>query len=163
MSEKFIVVQGAICKCQFGTMPDKLKVLSHKKEYANDKDASEKLIVTTKEIGTATLEKNTFGSCAKMNNNPCKPVITEWEDFYKDIILSNGGNMLLEDSKATCAVAGSSCIEIVDHGQITEPSLQNFKNADSEIQSQLNPLVDVRDMMKPQLKHAGIEDLNQKK
>ncbi len=161
MSEKFIVVQGAVCKCRFGTTPDKLKVLSHKKEYANDRDAAQKLIVTTKEIGAATLEKNTFGSCAKMNNNPCKPVITEWEDFYKDIILSNGGSMLLEDSKATCIVAGSSCIEIVDHGQITELSLQNFINADSEIQSQLNPLVDIRAMMKPQLKHEGIEDSNQ--
>ena len=51
MAEKHIVVQGAMCKCQFGQAPDKIKVLSHKKEYANDKDASKKLIVTTKEIG----------------------------------------------------------------------------------------------------------------
>ena len=51
MAEKHIVVQGAICKCQYGQAPDTLKVLSHDKEYANDKDASKKRIATTKEIG----------------------------------------------------------------------------------------------------------------
>ncbi len=40
MAEKHIVVQGATCKCQFGQAPDKLKVFTHQKEYANDKDAS---------------------------------------------------------------------------------------------------------------------------
>jgi hypothetical protein len=44
MAEKHIVVQGAVCKCQFGQVPDTIKVLSHRKEYANDKDASKKLI-----------------------------------------------------------------------------------------------------------------------
>lgn len=68
MAEKHIVVQGAVCKCQFGQLVDKIKVLSHKKHYANDKDASKKLIVTTNEIGGATLEKNTFGNCPKNGN-----------------------------------------------------------------------------------------------
>ena len=95
MGEKSIVVQGASCKCQFGTAPDKLKVLSHTKEYANDKDASKKLIATTKEIGATTFEKNSFGSCKKMNNNPCKPSITEWKGFYAAVTLSNDGQILL--------------------------------------------------------------------
>ena len=42
MAEKHIVVQGAMCKCQFGQAPDKIKVLSHKKEYANDKKRFQK-------------------------------------------------------------------------------------------------------------------------
>jgi len=48
MAEKHIVVQGAICKYQYGQAPDTLKVLSHDKEYANDKDASKKRIATLK-------------------------------------------------------------------------------------------------------------------
>ncbi|MDR0793010.1 MAG: DUF4280 domain-containing protein, partial [Chitinophagaceae bacterium] len=68
MSEKTIVVQGAMCKCQFGQAPDKLKVLSHKKHYANDKNGSDKLIATTLETGAATLQANTFGNCKKLNN-----------------------------------------------------------------------------------------------
>ena len=74
-------------------------------------------------MGGLTLEGNTFGNCLKKGGNPLPPcisVITEWKDFYKRITLSNGGNILLEDSKAICAVAGTPCIEIIDHGQRTE-------------------------------------------
>lgn len=147
MAEKHIVVQGAVCKCQFGQVPDKIKVLSHQKEYANDKDASKKLIVTTKEIGGATLEKNTFGNCTKLPGSPpppCKPMITEWKDFYEAVELSNGGNIILEDSKAICAIAGTPCIEIIDHGQRTEASKQNFRNANNDVQQQINPLINTR-------------------
>lgn len=147
MAEKHIVVQGAVCKCQFGQVPDKIKVLSHQKDYANDKEASKKLIVTTKEIGGATLEKNTFGNCTKLPGSPpppCKPMITEWKDFYQEVVLSNGGNIIVEDSKAVCAIAGTPCIEIIDHGQRTEASKQNFKNADKDVQRQINPLVNTK-------------------
>ncbi|WP_160140273.1 DUF4280 domain-containing protein [Chryseobacterium sp. c4a] len=158
MSEKHIVVQGAMCKCQFGQIPDKIKVLSHTKEYANDKEASKKLMVTTKEIGGATLEKNTFGNCPKMGNPPppCKPMITEWQDFYEGVTLSNGGKIILEDSKAVCAIAGTACIDIIDHGQRAEASQQNFENADKDVQQQINPLVSPEEMYKKQPTNEGI-------
>lgn len=160
MAEKHIVVQGALCKCQFGQVPDKLKVLSHKKEYANDKEASKKLIATTMEIGPATFEKNTFGTCSKMGSPPppCVPVVTEWKGFYKDVTLSNSGNILVEDSKAVCAVAGTPCIEILDHGQRTEASAQNFKNADKDVQQQINPLVNSDEMHGAQPIFSGGQD-----
>ena len=157
MAEKHIVVQGAQCKCDFGQTPDKIKVLSHKKEYANDKNASKKLIVTTKEIGAATLEKNTFGNCPKMGNPPppCKPVITEWKDYYKDVKLSNGGYIVTEDSTAVCAIAGTECIRILDHGQRAEASQQNFKNADKDVQQQINPMVSPGDMQSERPSGSG--------
>lgn len=161
MAEKHIVVQGAICKCQFGQLLDKIKVLSHKKEYANDKDGSKKLIVTTKETGATTLEKNTFGNCLKMGGSPpppCKPIITEWKNFYDKVTLSNGGNVILEDSKAVCAIAGTPCIEIIDHGQRTQASKQNFKNANEAIHKQINPLVSPKEISDNHHKHKGIED-----
>ncbi|MFD2584330.1 DUF4280 domain-containing protein [Pedobacter vanadiisoli] len=139
MAEKHIVVQGAQCVCKFGSAPDKLKVLTHTKEYANDKDGSQKSIATTKDIG-ATFEKNMFGSCSKMNNKPCNAVVTKWSGFYEETVLTNGGKILLEDSKATCPVGGSDCIEIIQHGQKAEASKQNFDNADKNVQSQLNPM-----------------------
>lgn len=160
MAEKHIVVQGAMCKCQFGQAPDKLKVLTHQKEYANDKEASKKLIVTTKEIGGATFEKNTFGNCTKMGSPPppCKIMVTEWQDFYDKVQLSNGGHIIVENSKAICAVAGTPCIEIIDHGQRAEASQQNFKNADKDVQQQLNPLVDSESMYKEQPSFKGGRD-----
>jgi len=157
MAEKHIVVQGAMCKCQFGQLPDKLKVLSHQKEYANDKNASQKLIVTTKEIGAATFEKNTFGNCMKIvPPPPCKIMVTEWKDFYEKVQLNNGGYIILETSKAICAIAGTPCIEIIDHGQRAEASPQNFKNADKDVQQQINPLVDIESIGKEEATDEGL-------
>ncbi|CAH0180546.1 DUF4280 domain-containing protein [Chryseobacterium sp. Bi04] len=140
MSEKHLVCQGAICKCQFGTAPDKLMVKTQSKRYINDKDGSDKLMATHVDIG-ATFEKNTFGSCAKMNNNPCTPSVTKWDGYYENITIEdNGGKALLEDSKATCAVSGTPSIEIIFHGQTAEPNQQNVDNVRPEVAAQLLPL-----------------------
>lgn len=155
MSEKFIVVQGAECKCQYGSTTDKLKVLSHEKEYANDRSGSEKLVVTTMEIGGATFENNTFGECS-VTDNACKITVSEWQDYYEEVVLSNGGYIVLETSKAVCPVGGGPCIEIVDHGQVTEASKQNFENTDREVHNQLNPLADVKDLTRREHDAAGV-------
>ncbi len=154
MSEESIVVEGAMCKCKFGNKPDKIKVLSHQKEYANNG----KLIVTTRETGANTLEANCFGTCPKSGSPPppCKPVITEWQDYYEAVELSNGGQVILKSSKAVCAVAGSPCIEFLDDGQIEEISQQNFDNADKETQAQLNPLVNIEDLSCPEPEGEGL-------
>ena len=142
MSQKHLVCQGALCKCNFGTTPDKLKVLTQSKRYINDKDGSEKLMATHKDIGK-TFEKNTFGSCSKMNNNPCQVVVIEWSGFYEKITLEdNKGKALLEDSKATCPIGSKDCITIIKHGQTAEVSSQNVKNANKEAVAELCPLMD---------------------
>ncbi len=142
MSEKHLVCQGAICKCQFGTVPDKLMVKTQSKRYINDKDGSQKLMATHVDIGT-TFEKNTFGSCAKMNNSPCTPAVTKWDGYYENITVEdNSGKALLEDSKATCAVSGAPSIEITFHGQTAEPNQQNADNVRQEVVAQLLPVED---------------------
>ena len=146
MADKHVVVQGAMCKCQFGTVPDKLKVLSHTKEYANDSDGTKKLIASTKEIGAATFEKNCFGSCAKMNNNTCKAVVQEWTKYYEKTILNNKGKILTEESKAICPVAGSPCIEILWHGQTGSVSNGSVSKTDKRLHAQQNPLVDTEEI-----------------
>lgn len=162
MSEKHIVVQGATCKCKFSVEPkvDKLKVKSQTKHFANDKDGSKKLIASDKDIGQ-TLEKNTFGKCKKQpaGNDylPCQAVITKWSGFYKKITLSNKGKVLLEDSKGTCPMGAPDCIEFTKHGQITEASKQNIKNANPDVQNKINPLLNLKGMEKPKLKHTGME------
>lgn len=146
MAEKHVVVQGATLKCKFSVEPktDKLKVLSHSKHYANDKDGSKKLIATDKEIGQ-TMEKNTFGKCKLQPTNsdylPCMAVVTVWKDFYKEVTLSNKGKVLLEDSKATCPIGGPDCITVDKHGQKAEGSSSTMKNANSAVMTQLNPMV----------------------
>ncbi|HMG10705.1 MAG TPA: DUF4280 domain-containing protein [Mucilaginibacter sp.] len=145
MAEEHLVVQGATCQCNFGSAPDKLKVLTQVKEYANDKDGSVKLIASTKDIGS-TFEKNTFGSCSKQNNRACTAVVTEWKNVYENVTLSNGGKILIENSKATCPVGGSDCIKILLHGQTADLSKQNFDNANPAVTNALNPLADIKSM-----------------
>lgn len=149
MSEKHVVVQGATLKCKFSVEPkkDTLKVKSQDKHFANDKDAEKKLIATDKEIGQ-TLEKNTFGKCKMQPNGsgdylPCQATITKWSGFYEKITLSNKGKILVEDSKGTCPIGGPDCIEVDKHGQKAEAGKQNFKEADPEVHSQINPMVDM--------------------
>ncbi|KIO51844.1 DUF4280 domain-containing protein [Flavobacterium hibernum] len=139
MSEVHLVCEGATCKCQFGTAPDTLKVKTQTKRFINDTKGKSKLTATHKDIGQ-TFEKKTFGSCAKMNNNPCKPAITKWENLHDKVTLKdNNGKPLLENSKATCAVAGSACVEIINHGQITEVTQQNIQNSNAQIIKAINP------------------------
>ncbi len=140
---KYLVCQGAMCQCNFGTTPDTLKVKTQTKHFINEETASEKLIATEKEVGTP-FEKNFFGSCSKMNNKPCKVTITEWSEYYEEISLEqNGGNPLLDCSKATCLIGGKDCIVIINHGQVSKPSQVNIDNADQAIVSTINPFVEM--------------------
>ncbi|AZB32536.1 DUF4280 domain-containing protein [Chryseobacterium bernardetii] len=141
MSEKHLVCQGAICKCNFGTTPDKLKVNTQSRRYINDKDGKQKLTATHVDIGS-TFEKNTFGNCSKKNNTPCTAVVTQWSGYYDKIIIEdNGGMVLLEDSKATCPVGGTDCITIINHGQIAELGPQNMEKADPDVMKELCPVL----------------------
>lgn len=153
MSEKHLVCQGATCQCKFGTAPDKLKVLTQATRYVNDKEGAEKLIATHVDIGK-TFEKNTFGSCSKMNNNPCQVVVSEWKSYYEKIeIAENSGKPLLEDSKATCPIGAPGCISITLHGQTAEVSQQNVENGDNQVLAQLIPGVNLKNSVESSVLH----------
>ena len=145
MAEDHLVCQGAMCMCKFGGAPDKLKVLSHTREYINDPNGSKKLLASTMELGT-TFEKNSFGPCSKLPYSPpCVASVIEWKNFYEEWTLSNGGKVLLKDSKATCPIGGPDCIEITFHGQEAELSAQNEENAEDEVMAQLYPFGELKD------------------
>lgn len=147
MSKKYLVCQGATCSCKFGTVPDQLKVKTQSKRYINDKDGKTKLTATNKELAK-TFEKNTFGSCSKMNNNPCQVTVTTWSGYYEKITIEdNNGKVLLEDSKATCPVGSKDCITIIKHGQTIELSKQNLQNVSALKIHIFNPLLDIDEML----------------
>lgn len=152
MSAKHQVCHGAICKCQFGTTPDKLKVLTQQKHYINDKDAKEKLVATHMDIGM-TFEKNTFGQCKLQPSSsgylPCVPALQQWTGQYEKVKYEiNGGNPLLEDSKGICSIAGSPCIKIDFHGQTAEPTQKNVDNSNEEVVAELVPFVNIKKVQK---------------
>lgn len=149
MSTGHIVVQGASCECQFGNAPDDLVVESQSKEFINDSDGSKKLVGNTMDIGMPFKAK-TFGQC-KLQPTPsgylsCIPNIQQWQDFYDKIELDNGGNILTEKSKGTCAISGTPCVKFTWHGQTAQSNSSNVEQTDEETQSYLNPLVNIKQM-----------------
>lgn len=145
MSEKHLVCQGAICQCQFGKTPDNLMVLTQTKRFINDSKGAKKLIASHSDLGK-TFKKNTFGSCAKLNNGPCQVAVTEWKDSYENVTIEeNSGNPLLENSKAVCAISGTPSIEIIKHGQTSEVSQQNVDSASPEAIAELCPVLNLEE------------------
>lgn len=114
MADKHFVVQGAVCKCSFGNTSSKLKV-SATNEYINDHSGSSKAVASNMETGNP-FTPGTFGTCT-FSLSACTPAITQWLGFSSNVTLSNGGQILTEDSTAICAVSGSPCISISYHGQ----------------------------------------------
>ena len=164
MSDKHLICHRALCKCKFGTTPDKLSVKSQKKTYINDADGSQQLLATDKEIGGSTFEKNTFGPCKQQplpggGYKPCQAVVTQWSKPYDQITLEeNKGKALLEDSKATCPIGGPDCIEITHHGQKAKPGQQQVKDANLDKMKTINPLLNLeviqKKMNKEEMKYA---------
>lgn len=143
MSSGKIVCQGALCECQYGDFPDKLKIVSTHKEYINETDGSEKMIATSMDVGQP-FEKKTFGQCKLQPTSsgfkPCQIQLTQWQDFYEKVTLSNGGKILMEKSKAICPIAGSPCVSVTFHGQTASPASKQMEEADKEVHAMLNPL-----------------------
>lgn len=163
MSTGHVVVDGAMCKCKFGTTPDTLVVLTQQKEYINDSGGSKKLIANTMDIGMP-LKAKTFGQCKLQPSSsgylPCVPAITQWQDFYDKVILSNQGQILTEKSKAMCAISGSPSVEFTWHGQTAAAGSSSVEQANEEVQSQLNPLVNVKKMVESLDNDLEVEEEN---
>lgn len=152
MSSGHIVCNGALVQCKNGVTPDKLKVISTPDQYINDADGATKLVASTMDLGIP-FEQGTFGLCKLQPNgssyNPCVPSIIQWKDFYKNVTLSNNGQVLTEKSKGVCAIAGSACVEFITHGQQPSISASEVDEVGDSVQNQINPLVNPKDMSKP--------------
>ena len=158
----------ATCNCKFGTTPDKLKVLTQNKHYINEEEPKEKLVATTADIGS-TFEKNTFGLCKLQPTDnsfkSCQTVVTQWSGAHEEVTYEiNNGHPLLEDSKGTCPIGGTDCIDIINHGQVAEITTRNLLNADPIKMDMINPFMDfgkfVNDILtKPDITEAYFTDL----
>ncbi|WP_276166937.1 DUF4280 domain-containing protein [Zobellia alginiliquefaciens] len=142
--DKYLVCQGAMCQCQQGFAPDLFKVLSQSKFYINDQSGSSKLIGSTMDLGIP-FEAGTFGQCKLQPTGSsfmtCVPNIIQWDGPYEKVELANGGQILTEESKGICAIAGSPVVEFMTNGQIGSPQKSNLENTNQQMHNQLNPLV----------------------
>jgi hypothetical protein len=147
MGDIHYVCRGAVCRCSFGSAPDQLEIKSQHKDYFND-DGVKKLVATTKELGQ-TFKNNSFGSCSKMDNKPCKVNVTEWLYPREKLTLRNGGKALLETSKASCPIGSPGCIAVVFHGQTSEVTHHNLTQGDDDFLVELNPFLNLKELIYP--------------
>ena len=136
MGKKFIA-DGAPCMCKFGTAPGRLKVISHQIMVINH---SQKKIATSMELGSPFYPPM-FAVCrANWPPRPCSPAVIKWDNYYKGMRNNLLSNPLLPESKATCSVGGSQCIEIIHHGQFEMLGFPHLQSATAEHCADLDPV-----------------------
>ncbi len=104
------VCNGAVCRCDKGTLPSQLQVLSNPTVYVQGK------------LMATTLDKLflPFGTCAMKYNTPCVPMLIMWQDYFDKVsLMTPMQHPLLEKSTIMCALGGK--VSIVSTLQIKIP------------------------------------------
>ena len=96
-----LVCNGALCRCDKGTLPSPLQVTSNQSVYLQGK-----LVATTQDRTFVP-----FGTCALKNNQPCVPALLLWQDAFELVQVGSPlSQPLLEKSTIRCAVGGKVSI-----------------------------------------------------
>jgi GH24 family phage-related lysozyme (muramidase)/plastocyanin len=134
----YLICEGALCKCDAGEKPVKIKVDSHKKAYINDN----KLIATVKDV-TFELPTAPFVTCKNIpsQNKTCQPKFEQWTKPYKDIEV-DGNAVITDKSELKCLQYGGT-ITILKHGQTQDVNAEQANNMDRTIAAQVNALADL--------------------
>ncbi|RZK95885.1 MAG: DUF4280 domain-containing protein, partial [Hymenobacter sp.] len=107
-----LVCNGAICRCDKGTLPSMLQVTSNPGATLQGK-----LVATT-------LDKTflPFGTCLMKNNMPCMPALLMWQDAFELVAVQTPmSHPLLDKSTIMCALGGK--VSILSTLQIGVPGL----------------------------------------
>ena len=106
------VCNGAICRCDKGTLPSQLRVLTNQTVHLQGKTVA------------TTLDKlfMPFGTCLVKNNTPCFPMLLMWEKYFDKVsLMSPAQHPLLEKSTIRCAIGGE--VSVVSTLQLKVPGL----------------------------------------
>lgn len=104
------VCNGAICRCDKGSLPSMLQVVTNQTVHLQGKSVA------------TTLDKLfvPFGTCLLKNNTPCFPMLLMWEDYFDRVsLIAPGCHPLLEKSTIRCAIGGT--VSIINTLQLSIP------------------------------------------
>lgn len=139
---KLFVIQKGKAICDKGAKFPQFKVTSHKKHYINDDGSSDDYLAVTQNDVQFNPPAVPFGNCSLQNGQSCTfSPAGKWQKFYQNVKIMNN-DLITEISELQCTIGGK--IKVMDHGQREELTKQNFKNADRNFHSYINPLVDLR-------------------
>lgn len=105
------VCDGALCRCDKGSLPSQLRVLTNQTVQLQGK------------LMATHLDKlfMPFGTCLVKNNTPCVPALLLWEKVHEKVSVGPGrGHPLLEKSTIKCALGGT--VSVVSTLQIKIPA-----------------------------------------
>lgn len=137
---KYFVIPKGKAQCDKGTKFPNFKVTSHQKHYWNDKDGSADYLAVTEDDTTFDPPAMPFGNCKLKNNNPCAfAAAGKWTKTY-DKVKVMGKTCVTELSELMCSTGGK--ITVMKHGQQSETSKSQAKNADTREQHVYNPIID---------------------
>lgn len=119
-----LVCNGAVCRCDKGTLPSMLQVTSNQSVYLQGK-----LVATTQDKTFLP-----FGTCAMKYNTPCVPALLLWQDAFELVqVLGPLSYPLLEKSTIKCAIGGTVSIlltlQITVPGVPTLPQMEEVRTA----------------------------------
>lgn len=142
---KHFVIQKGKAICDKGTSFPNFKVTSHEKHYWNDdKGEADYLAVTEDDVQFNPIAIP-FGNCSMKNGQPCSfAAVGKWQKPYDKVKVMDK-SCLTENSELQCAIGGK--IKVMNHGQTTEPTKENFKKADPELLSHIIPFFDFRELV----------------
>lgn len=104
------VCHGAICRCDKGSLPSQLQVLTNQTVHLQGKALA------------TTLDKLflPFGTCAMKYNTPCVPMLLLWQDYFERVsLVTPGCHPLLEKSTIKCALGGT--VSVLNTLQLSVP------------------------------------------
>ncbi len=142
---KYFVIQKGRAICDKGTKFPNFKVTSHQKHYWNDEKGKSDYLAVTEDDVRFNPPAVPFGNCALKNNQPCSfAAAGKWKKVYDKVKVLDK-SCLTEISELQCSVGGK--IKVMEHGQKAELSKQNVKNSSVTIHNQINPLVDLDELL----------------
>lgn len=135
MADKFIV-EGALCRCKFGTAPARLLLPTPSRAHMN----GQKNIADTMTLGNVFYPPG-FAMCnSTYPPKPCVPAVTQWSGAFDKIKFNGVASPLLPSSKGTCALGCPHCIEFINEGQIAVPGIESIKQVEAEFLGDMDPL-----------------------
>lgn len=142
---KHFVIQKGKAICNKGSSFPSFKVSSHNKHYWNDSGNSDVYLAVTEDDTKFTPSSASFGSCALKRGKPCKfSPVGKWTKTYDKVSIM-GKKPVIEGSELMCSVGGK--IKVLQHGQSASVSKSNVESADQDIQEELDPMMDMNELL----------------
>lgn len=151
---KYFVIQKGKAKCDKGISFPSFKVTSHQKHYWNDAEGQEDYLAVTEDDLQFNPSAQPFGAQCKLQPTssgykPCSYAPAgKWKKCYEKVKVMDK-SCLTEISELQCVIGGK--ITVMKHGQMSEASKSNVKNASSTEQRVYNPLVNFDEFKEEQL------------